>query len=100
MASLSALPYETRASKHRHPLARQLFNIALEKKSNVVVSADVTTSKELLNLADRTSFALQTPRLTSTRYLRYTLQAKGNGKSVPLTRRKDGKQVSAHTWSS
>ena len=65
MASLSALPYETRASKHPHPLARQLFKIALEKKSNVVVSADVTTSKELLDLADRTSFPPQTPPLTS-----------------------------------
>lgn len=65
MASLSALPYETRASKHRNPLARKLFQIALEKKSNVVVSADVTTSKELLDLADRTSLTT-IPSITST----------------------------------
>ncbi|KAL1959178.1 hypothetical protein VTO42DRAFT_2683 [Malbranchea cinnamomea] len=53
MTSLSHLPYEDRASRHSNPLARQLFQIAVEKKSNVVVSADVTTSQELLDLADR-----------------------------------------------
>jgi hypothetical protein len=54
MSSLSQLTYEARASKHRNPLARRLFTIASEKKSNVVVSADVTTSKELLDLAECT----------------------------------------------
>lgn len=54
MSSLSQLTYEARAGKHSNPLARQLFQIAAEKKSNVVVSADVTTSKELLDLAERT----------------------------------------------
>jgi orotidine-5'-phosphate decarboxylase len=54
MSSLSQLTYEARASKHRNPLARRLFTIASEKKTNVVVSADVTTSKELLDLAECT----------------------------------------------
>ncbi|OAX78972.1 orotidine 5'-phosphate decarboxylase [Emergomyces africanus] len=53
MSSKSHLPYSVRASRHRNPLAKQLFQIAEEKKSNVVVSADVTTTKELLDLADR-----------------------------------------------
>ncbi|OJD19686.1 orotidine 5'-phosphate decarboxylase [Blastomyces percursus] len=53
MASKSRLPYSVRASRHSNPLAKQLFQMAEEKKSNVVVSADVTTTKELLDLADR-----------------------------------------------
>ncbi|EEH37111.2 orotidine 5'-phosphate decarboxylase [Paracoccidioides lutzii Pb01] len=53
MSSKSHIPYAVRASRHSNPLAKQLFQIAEEKKSNVVVSADVTTSKELLDLADR-----------------------------------------------
>ncbi|PGH08916.1 orotidine 5'-phosphate decarboxylase [Blastomyces parvus] len=53
MSSKSHIPYSVRASRHSNPLAKQLFQIAEEKKSNVVVSADVTTTKELLDLADR-----------------------------------------------
>ena len=53
MSSLSDLTYEARAAKHRNPLARQLFSLAARKGTNVVVSADVTTSQELLDLADR-----------------------------------------------
>ncbi|KAK2744666.1 orotidine 5'-phosphate decarboxylase [Onygenales sp. PD_40] len=52
MSSNSHMPYSVRASRHPNPLARRLFQIATEKKSNVVVSADVTTTKELLDLAD------------------------------------------------
>lgn len=52
MSSLSNLTYEVRASKHRNPLAQRLFRIAEQKKSNVVISADVTTSKDLLDLAE------------------------------------------------
>ncbi|KAJ5939416.1 Orotidine 5'-phosphate decarboxylase [Penicillium verhagenii] len=53
MSSKSQLPFGTRASSHPNPLARKLFQVAEAKKSNVTVSADVTTTKELLDLADR-----------------------------------------------
>ncbi|PGH23663.1 orotidine 5'-phosphate decarboxylase [Polytolypa hystricis UAMH7299] len=53
MSSNSKLPYTERASRHPNPLAKKLFQIATEKKSNIVVSADVTTTKELVDLADR-----------------------------------------------
>ncbi|KAL4879052.1 Orotidine 5'-phosphate decarboxylase domain-containing protein [Aspergillus karnatakaensis] len=53
MSSKSHLPYSTRALNHPNPLTKKLFTIAEEKKSNVTVSADVTTSAELLDLADR-----------------------------------------------
>lgn len=53
MSSKSQLPYGERAKNHPNPLARKLFEIAETKKTNVTVSADVTTSKELLELADR-----------------------------------------------
>lgn len=53
MSSKSQLTYGARAKSHPNPLARKLFQVAEEKKSNVTVSADVTTTKELLDLADR-----------------------------------------------
>jgi orotidine-5'-phosphate decarboxylase len=53
MSSKSQLTYSARAQSHPNPLARKLFQVAEEKKSNVTVSADVTTTKELLDLADR-----------------------------------------------
>nr|QGX74572.1 orotidine 5'-phosphate decarboxylase [Aspergillus aculeatus] len=53
MSSKSQLTYTARASKHTNPLAKRLFEIAEAKKTNVTVSADVTTTKELLDLADR-----------------------------------------------
>ncbi|KAL5335943.1 Orotidine 5'-phosphate decarboxylase domain-containing protein [Aspergillus crustosus] len=52
MSSRSYLPYSNRALNHPNPLTKKLFTIAEEKKSNVTVSADVTTSAELLDLAD------------------------------------------------
>ena len=53
MASKSSLTYAARAKQHPNLVARRLFELAEEKKSNVVVSADLTTTKELLYLADR-----------------------------------------------
>lgn len=53
MSSKSQLTYGARASKHPNPLAKRLFEIAEAKKTNVTVSADVTTTRELLDLADR-----------------------------------------------
>jgi hypothetical protein len=54
MSSKSQLTYGARAANHPNPLARRLFQLAEAKKSNVTVSADVTTTAELLDLADRT----------------------------------------------
>lgn len=53
MSSKSQLTYSARASNHPNALAKRLFQIAEAKKTNVTVSADVTTTKELLELADR-----------------------------------------------
>ncbi|KAJ9643248.1 orotidine 5'-phosphate decarboxylase [Knufia peltigerae] len=52
MASKSTLSYSQRAKGHANPLVRKLFAIAEEKKTNVVLSADLTTTKELLAIAD------------------------------------------------
>ncbi|KAL9021302.1 MAG: hypothetical protein Q9185_001507 [Variospora sp. 1 TL-2023] len=52
MASKSYLSYAKRAEQHPNPVAKRLFNTAEAKKSNVVISADLTTTKELLHLAD------------------------------------------------
>lgn len=52
MTSKSSLTYCERAKAHRNPLARRLFEIVEEKKTNVVVSADLTTTDALLDLAD------------------------------------------------
>ena len=73
MSSKSQLTYAARASSHPNPLARRLFEVAEAKKSNVTVSADVTTTKELLDLADRTAIIipLQPPTYQLTIHLLY-----------------------------
>ncbi|KAI5294770.1 orotidine 5'-phosphate decarboxylase, partial [Ascosphaera acerosa] len=53
MSSRSSTPFAARASAHTNPLARRLFQLALEKQSTLVLSADVTTCAALLDLADR-----------------------------------------------
>lgn len=53
MSSKSQLTYNARANNHPNTLAKKLFEIAEAKKTNITVSADVTTTKELLDLADR-----------------------------------------------
>ncbi|KAF3917394.1 hypothetical protein ABW21_db0204784 [Orbilia brochopaga] len=52
MSSKSHLTYGERSKQHTNGVARRLFEIAESKKTNVVVSADLTTSKELLGIAD------------------------------------------------
>ncbi|KUJ11499.1 orotidine-5'-monophosphate decarboxylase [Mollisia scopiformis] len=52
MSSKSTLPYATRAKYHSHPVARLLFRTAVTKKSNLILSADMLTTKSLLDLAD------------------------------------------------
>ncbi|DAA78834.1 TPA_exp: Orotidine 5'-phosphate decarboxylase [Trichophyton benhamiae CBS 112371] len=53
MASRTQVSYGDRAKTHPNPLVRRLFEIAEQKQSNVVVSADVTTTSALLDLAER-----------------------------------------------
>jgi orotidine-5'-phosphate decarboxylase len=55
MSSKSRLSFAERASKHQNPLAKKLFEIAERKKTNVVLSADLRTTKELLEIVDSRS---------------------------------------------
>ncbi|KAK5087953.1 orotidine 5'-phosphate decarboxylase [Lithohypha guttulata] len=52
MASRNRLSFTARAKQHKHPLVQQLFSLAEKKQSNVVLSADLATTKELLEIAD------------------------------------------------
>jgi hypothetical protein len=52
MTSRSTLPYHVRAAEHENRLVKELFRIAETKKTNLVLSADLTTSEELLRVAD------------------------------------------------
>ena len=45
--------FESRIATTNHPLARNLFELMATKKTNLCVAADVTTSHELLTLADK-----------------------------------------------
>ena len=54
MASKSNLPYHVRAEQHPNAIAKKLFEIAELKKTNLVLSADLTTTEELCNVADGT----------------------------------------------
>jgi len=57
MTSKSNLSYRQRAADHPNPLVRKLFAIAEKKRTNVVLSADLTTTKELLAIADSKSWS-------------------------------------------
>lgn len=48
-----SLSYQQRAVYCQHPLAKRLLNLMENKKTNLSLSADVTTKKELLYLADK-----------------------------------------------
>ncbi len=54
MTSKSTLRYAQRAHGYQNPVAKKLFQIGGSKSSNIVVSADLTRTKELLELADST----------------------------------------------
>ena len=47
------LSYEQKLEQCEHSVAQKLLQIALDKKSNLIASADVTTTKELLELAEK-----------------------------------------------
>lgn len=46
------LSYEARAAKHSSATARRLLNLMAQKQTNLCASLDVTTTAELLSLAD------------------------------------------------
>lgn len=46
------LSYEDRENCATHPLAKKLFNIMYSKKSNLAISADLSTVKEVINLIE------------------------------------------------
>ncbi len=46
------LSYGERAELAHHPLTKRLFSLMEEKKTNLSLSADVTSSKQLIQLAD------------------------------------------------
>ena len=52
MSSKSRLSFAQRAESHPNALTRQLFGIAERKKTNIVLSADLTTTDDLLKIAD------------------------------------------------
>src|SRR5690606_19882198 len=47
------LSYEQKLDVCEHSVAQKILQISLEKKSNLIVSADVTTTQELLELAEK-----------------------------------------------
>lgn len=55
MASKSTLSFGQRATNHPNALVKRLFNIAEKKKTNIVLSADLTTTKDLLEIANSKS---------------------------------------------
>lgn len=52
MASKTQMSFTARAETHKHPLVKELFVLAEKKQSNVVLSADLTTTEALLDIAD------------------------------------------------
>lgn len=53
--------FESRIATTNHPLARTLYELMSSKKTNLCVAADVTTSQELLALADQVCSSLGVP---------------------------------------
>ncbi|RMZ80678.1 hypothetical protein DV738_g2728, partial [Chaetothyriales sp. CBS 135597] len=52
MSNKKAITFSQRAQEHTHPVAQKLFQIADRKQTNLVLSADVTTTDELLTIAN------------------------------------------------
>ncbi|WP_241518386.1 orotidine-5'-phosphate decarboxylase [Bacteroidetes bacterium endosymbiont of Geopemphigus sp.] len=54
MQNLQRISYEKKREKITHPTGRKLLDIALKKKSNLILSADLTKSQSILQLASST----------------------------------------------
>lgn len=50
---MTRIPYQERAQYCQNSVAKKIFNLLDKKKSNLALSADVTSAKDLLNLADK-----------------------------------------------
>lgn len=72
MASKSTASYAQRAATHSNALVKRLFGIAERKQTNIVLSADLTTTKDLLAIADsKSSTQSQTSKRESARPQRH-----------------------------
>ncbi len=49
----SSRTYADRATETNHPITKKLFQLMEEKETNLAIAADVTTSQELLTLAEQ-----------------------------------------------
>jgi len=47
------ISYEEKLKNIKHPIAGKLLNIAIQKQSNLIASADIITTKELLKFAEK-----------------------------------------------
>ena len=52
MATKTWASFGDRGQNHPNALAKRLFDIAEAKQTNIVVSADLTSTEELLSIAD------------------------------------------------
>lgn len=52
MASLTSRTYAQRAKGHPHALARQLLELMERKKTNLILSVDVTSKAALLRIVE------------------------------------------------
>lgn len=51
-ANMKTKTYAQRAQAHKHPLAKQLLELMERKRTNLALSVDVTSSKELLRIVE------------------------------------------------
>ncbi|RMZ91651.1 hypothetical protein DV736_g1084, partial [Chaetothyriales sp. CBS 134916] len=52
MSNKAAITFTQRGQEHVHPVAQKLFHLAERKQTNLVLSADVTTTEDLLAIAN------------------------------------------------